>query len=111
MRIISIILIFSAVSLLQSISFAQQQSDTSKVLVTFNEPMSNEGIFDINNYRIYKEDSTLVKIYKVGVAKGDSVVVLFTEKQTPKASYKLIISNLKDKSGNIISSNHKMANY
>ncbi|HMN47794.1 MAG TPA: hypothetical protein PKD67_01520 [Ignavibacteriaceae bacterium] len=111
MKIISIIILFTLALLLQFTSFAQQQSDTSKVLVTFSEPMSHEGIFDINNYHIYKEDSTLVKIYKVGVAKGDSVVVLFTEKQTPKASYKLIISNLKDKSGNIISSNRKMANY
>ncbi len=91
--------------------FAQQASDTSKVLVTFSEPMSLDGIFDVNNYSIYRDDNTPVTIYKVGVVRGDSVVVLFTEKQSKSKSYKLIINNLKDKSGNIISESRKMVTY
>lgn len=91
--------------------FAQQASDTSKVLVTFSEPMSLDGIFDVNNYSIYRDDNTPVRIYKVGVVRGDSVVVLFTEKQSKSKSYKLIINNLKDKSGNIISESRKMVTY
>ncbi len=91
--------------------FAQQMPDTSKVLVKFNEPMSREGIFDIANYAIYRDDDTPVKIYKVGVAAGDTAVVLYTEKYLPHSSYKVIINNLKDKSGNIISDNHKIAFY
>ncbi len=90
---------------------AQQASDTSKVLVTFSEPMSLDGIFDVNNYSIFRDDNTPVRIYKVGVVRGDSVVVLFTEKQSKSKSYKLIISNLKDKSGNIISESRKMVTY
>lgn len=91
--------------------FAQQASDTSKVLVTFSEPMSLEGIFDVNNYSIFRDDNTPVKIYKVGVVRGDSIVVLFTEKQSKSKSYKLIINNLKDKSGNLISESSKMVSY
>lgn len=91
--------------------FAQQASDTSRVLVTFSEPMSLDGIFDVNNYSIYRDDNTPVRIYKVGVVRGDSVVVLFTEKQSKSKSYKLIINNLKDKSGNIISESRKMVTY
>ena len=90
---------------------AQEMPDTSKVLLKFSEPMSRDGIFNINNYIIYHEDDTLVEIYKVGIVPGDSAVVLFTEKHTPQASYKIIIQNLKDKSGNIISENHRIASY
>lgn len=98
-------------SFIPSNLFSQQVSDTSKVLVTFSEPMSLEGIFDVNNYSIFSDDETPIKIYKVGVVRGDSIVVLFTEKQSKSNTYKLIINNLKDKSGNIISENRKMVTY
>jgi hypothetical protein len=111
MKIISTFFLIILLLIITNFSFAQQQSDTSKVLVTFSEPMSLEGIFDINNYSILKEDKTPVKIYKVGVVPGDSVIVLFTEKQSSSKSYKLIINNLKDKSGNVISESHKMVSY
>jgi len=91
--------------------FAQQTRDTSKVLVKFNEPMSHEGIFNTENYIIYRNDETPIAIYKVGVVPGDTAVVLFTEKYLPEYSYKLIINNLRDKAGNIISENHKLAFY
>ena len=91
--------------------FSQQSTDTSKVLVKFNEPMSREGIYNTDNYTIYRDDATPIVIYKVGVVAGDTAVVLYTEKYAPESSYKLIIYNLRDKAGNIISENHKMAFY
>lgn len=91
--------------------FAQQITDTSKVLVKFNEPMSRDGIFNTDNYIIFRDDETQIAIYKVGVVEGDTAVVLFTEKHFPESSYKLIINNLRDKAGNIISENHKLAFY
>ena len=91
--------------------FSQQRADTSKVLLQFNEPMSHDGIFNINNYSIYRDDTTPVEIFKVGVVPGDTAVVLFTEKQYPEFSYKIIVNNLKDKSGNLISKNHRLATY
>ena len=107
------IIIFACIILfLSSIEiFSQQKADTSKVLVKFNEPMSHDGIFNINNYVIYRDEDTPVEIFKIGVVAGDTAVVLFTEKQYPQYSYKIIINNLKDKSGNIISKSHKMAFY
>lgn len=90
---------------------AQQFTDTSKVLVKFNEPMSRDGIFNTDNYLIYKDNETPIVIYKVGVVAGDTAVVLYTEQYIPNSSYKLIINNLRDKSGNIISESYKMAFY
>ena len=91
--------------------YSQSMSDTSKVLLRFNEPMSREGIFDTANYAIFREDNTQIRIFKIGVVPGDSAVVLFTEKYIPNGSYKVIINNLKDKSGNTISENHNVAFY
>ena len=111
-KLFPIILFVCIILLLSSIEiFPQQKADTSKVLVKFNEPMSRDGIFNINNYVIYRDDDTPVEIFKIGVVPGDTAVVLFTEKQYPQYSYKIIINNLKDKSGNIISKSHKMAFY
>jgi hypothetical protein len=89
--------------------FAQNMADTSKVLVKFNEPMSRDGIFNTNNYMIYRDDNTPIAIFKVGIVAGDTAVVLYTEKYVPQSSYKIIINNLRDKSGNLISENHKVA--
>jgi len=91
--------------------YPQQIPDTSKVLVKFNEPMSRDGIFNIDNYEIYKDEAIQIAIYKVGIVAGDTAVVLYTEKHIPQSSYKIIINNLKDKSGNVISENHKIAFY
>ncbi len=103
--------VFTFFLLISVDAYAQQVSDTSKVLIRFNEPMSHDGIFDIQNYSIYRDESTPIAIYKVGVVPGDTAVVLFTEKYVPSTAYKIIINNLKDKAGNIISENHKMAFY
>ncbi|MDT3696886.1 MAG: Ig-like domain-containing protein [Ignavibacterium sp.] len=91
--------------------YPQSVADTSKVLLRFSEPMSRDGIFDISNYTIFRDDNTPVRIFKIGVVPGDSAVVLFTEKHIPNCKYKVIISNLRDKSGNLISEDHNIASY
>lgn len=91
--------------------FSQQMADTSKVLVKFNEPISREGIFNTDNYTIFRDDETQITIYKVGIVDGDTAIVLYTEKHFPQSTYKLIINNLRDKAGNIISENHNLAFY
>lgn len=94
-----------------NISISQTKEDTSKVLVKFNEPISKEGIFNVDNYKIITEDNVTLKIFKVGLVKGDTAVVLFTEKHPANKSYKLFITNLKDISGNLISLNNNTASY
>ena len=91
--------------------FAQQITDTSKVLVKFNEPMSRDGIFNTDNYIIFRDDEIPIAIYKIGIVAGDTAIILYTEKHFPQFTYKLIINNLRDKAGNIISENHKLAFY
>lgn len=109
MKSIIKILVSAAIILSLDITFAQPDNpDTSKVLVRFSEPMSREGIFDISNYKIICEDNHEIKIYKVGVVDGDTAVVLFTEKHQPGKAYRVIVSNLKDKAGNLI---HQENNY
>lgn len=111
MKTITLIILFN---LIFSLGFTFGQSinpDTSKVLVKFNEPMSREGIFDIANYKIICEDNQELKIYKVGVVEGDTAVVLFTEKHQAGKAYRIIVSNLKDKAGNLISQENNYALY
>lgn len=91
--------------------FSQQFTDTSVVILKFNEPMSREGIFNTSNYSIFRNDSTPIAIYKVGIVPGDTAVVLYTEKHLTQFTYKIIINNLRDKAGNLINENHKIAFY
>ncbi|MCA2005630.1 MAG: Ig-like domain-containing protein [Ignavibacterium sp.] len=98
--------------LISSFTYPQQlPEETSKVLVRFNEPMSREGIFDISNYKVIDENNNELKIYKVGVVEGDTAVVLFTENHLKGKIYKVIVSNLKDKAGNLISQENNFARY
>ncbi len=85
--------------------------ETSKVLLRFNEPMSKEGIFDINNYRVIDESGKELKVYKVGVVEGDTAVVLFTESHLKGKLYTITVFNLKDKAGNPINEQHNYASY
>jgi hypothetical protein len=111
MKFIKIIFLITLIFAISD-SIAQVLShDTSKVLVKFNEPMSRDGIFDISNYKIFCEDNHEVKIFKVGVVEGDTAVVLFTEKHQPGKAYRIIVSNLKDKAGNLISQENNYALY
>lgn len=111
MNTFKLIILFGSILSL-GLTFGQAiNPDTSKVLLKFNEPMSREGIFDISNYKIICEDNHEVKIYKVGVVEGDTAVVLFTEKHQAGKAYHIIVSNLKDKAGNLISQENNYALY
>lgn len=105
-----LILVFALLPMIDSL--AQHLPDeTSKVLVRFSEPMSREGIFNTSNYKVVDENNNELKVYKVGVVEGDTAVVLFTESHLRGKIYKVIISNLKDKSGNIINQENNFALY
>ncbi|GMU96776.1 Ig-like domain-containing protein [Ignavibacterium album] len=92
--------------------FPQQlPEETSKVLVRFNEPMSRDGIFDTSNYKVIDESGKELKIFRIGVVEGDTAVVLFTESHSRGKVYKVIVSNLKDKAGNLISQDNNFASY
>lgn len=97
--------------IIQTTSYGQQNNDTSQVALTFSEPMSRTGIFDVNNYLVLKDLVTQVQVYKVGIAEGDSVVVLFTEKYSPTSTYKVIVNNVRDRAGNLINQQFNFAFY
>jgi len=99
---IKFLLIILAIAAFHSFLYSQSLSDTSRVLLRFNEPMSRDGIFETNNYKIVQDDLTEMTILKVGVVPGDTAVVLFVNKFSANATYKVIVTNLKDKSGNTI---------
>jgi hypothetical protein len=97
--------------IIQTTEYGQQNDDTSQVKLTFSEPMSRDGIFDVNNYLVLKDLVTPVQVYKVGIAQGDSIVVLFTEKYSETSTYKVIVNNLKDLAGNLINREFNFAFY
>lgn len=90
-------------------SLAQSDEDAYMILVTFSEPMSKDGIFDINNYEVLANDNVPVKIYKVGVVEGDTAVVLYIEKIYEWKTFTIYISNLKDLAGNLINNEKNFA--
>jgi len=88
---------------------AQSHENTSMLLITFSEPMSKDGIFDINNYEVLANDNVPVKIYKVGIVENQTAVVLYIEKIYEAETYTIKVSNLKDLAGNTISYNKNFA--
>ena len=90
-------------------TLAQSDEDSYMILVTFSEPMSKEGIFDINNYEVLADDSVAVNIYKVGVVDGDTAVVLYIEKNGEWKNFTIKVSNLKDLAGNLLNYNKNFA--
>lgn len=82
--------------------FAQSGDDVYMILLTFSEPMSKEGIFDINNYEVIANGNEQARIYKVGVVEGDTAVVLYIEKNYGWKTYTIKASNIKDLAGNTI---------
>ena len=84
-------------------SLAQSDENNSMLLITFSEPMSKEGIFDINNYEVIANGNEKVRIYKVGMVEGDTAIVLYIEKNYEWKTYTIKVSNLKDLAGNLIS--------
>ena len=90
-------------------SLAQSDGDAYKILVSFSEPMSKDGIFDINNYEVIANGNEQVKIYKVGVVEGDTAVVLYIESNYEWKTFKIYVSNLKDLAGNLINDDRNFA--
>ena len=90
-------------------TLAQSDEDAYMILVTFSEPMSKDGIFDINNYEVLADDSVAVNIYKVGVVEGDTAVVLYIEKNGEWKNFTIKVSNLKDLAGNLLNYNKNFA--
>jgi len=90
-------------------SLAQSDDDAYKILVSFSEPMSKDGIFDINNYEVIANGNEQVKIYKVGVVEGDTAVVLYIENNYEWEYFKIYVSNLKDLAGNLINDERNFA--
>jgi len=86
-------------------SLAQSAENNSMLLITFSEPMSKDGIFDIDNYEVIANGNEQVRINKVGMVEGDTAIVLYIEKNYEWKTYTIKVSNLKDLAGNSI--NHK----
>ncbi len=92
-----------------SFPLSAQLLSSSKILLTFSEPMSRENIFNPANYIVTANDNIPVEIIKVGLVKGDSSVVLFFNKEDGWQSFKITVQNLKDKAGNFISNEKNFA--
>jgi hypothetical protein len=90
-------------------TLAQSDEDAYMILVTFSEPMSKDGIFDINNYEVLANDSLPVKIYKVGLVEGNSAVVVYIEKNDNWKIFRIKVSNVKDLAGNLLNYNKNFA--
>ena len=90
-------------------SLAQSEEDVFTILVTFSEPMSKDGIFDLNNYEVLANDNVPVKIYKVALVEGNTGVVLYIEKIYDWKTFTIKVSNLKDVAGNEINYNKNYA--
>ena len=98
--IITILTLFAFLDM--QTSFAQSDDDAYMILLTFSEPISREGIFDINNYEVIANGNGQARIFKVGVVEGDTAVVLYIEKNYEWETYTIKASNLKDLAGNKI---------
>ena len=83
-------------------SFAQSDDDAQMILLFFSEPMSKEGIFDINNYEVIANGNSHARIFKVRVVGGDTAVVFYIEKNYKWKTYTIEVLKLKDLSGNTI---------
>ncbi len=107
---VSLIILLALLSIIAMPStLAQSDEDSYMILVTFSEPMSKVGIFDINNYEVLANDNVPVKIYKVGVVENDTAVVLYIEKNDKWKNFSIKVSNLKDLAGNLLNYNKNFA--
>ena len=108
-KVAIIILLILLSILVMPTTLAQSDEDAYMILVTFSEPMSKDGIFDINNYEILANDNVPVKIYKVGVVENNTAVVLYIEKNSEWKNFTIKVSNLKDLAGNLLNYNKNFA--
>jgi hypothetical protein len=101
-KVVIIILLILLSILVTPTSLAQSDEDAYMILVTFSEPMSKDGIFNINNYEVLANDNVPVKIYKVGVVENETAVVLYIEKIYEWETFTIKVLNLTDLAGNTI---------
>ncbi len=107
---VSIIILLALLTILvMPTTLAQSDEDAYMILVTFSEPMSKDGIFDINNYEVIANGNEQVRIYKVGMVEGGTAVVLYIEKNYEWETFKIYVSNLKDLAGNLINDERNFA--
>jgi hypothetical protein len=100
---VSIIISFLLVAFFATqTGLAQSDENNSMLLITFSEPMSKEGIFNIANYEVIANSNEQVRIIKVGMVEGDTAVVLYIQKNYDWKTYTIKVSNLKDLAGNTI---------
>ncbi|RKY93965.1 MAG: hypothetical protein DRQ01_03510 [Ignavibacteriae bacterium] len=90
-------------------SLAQSDENNSMLLITFSEPMSKDGIFNIDNYEVIANRNEQVRIYKVGMVEGGTAVVLYIENKYEWEVFKIYVSNLKDLAGNLINDERNFA--
>lgn len=95
MKLIIIILLFTAVGVCQS-------TDTLTIRLDFSERMNINSIFDPNNYHITDSLSNRVEIYRVGITSDYKSVVLFIKNPRKTGLYNILIFNVADSSGNLI---------
>jgi len=76
------------------------------IQVVFSEPMDRPTVLNKSNWTVSDSNLKEVKINKIGVAEGDSIVVLYTEFLAYKSGYTVRVENVTDKAGNPINENN-----
>jgi hypothetical protein len=81
--------------------------DSTKLEIIFSEPMDSSTALNINNYSI----SSGIDILSAYLSTNLNKVYLNTTTHTQGQNYTLLVSNVRDLAGNIISPNHNSAQY
>lgn len=127
MRFIGITFLISVWFVISNIippAIAQWSDTTSVILLKFSEPMSMDSLLFAGNYKVQLDNSQEVfSIYKIGLLKEEqdsagnivnsdtSKIVLVTERLPYKKTFIISASNVKDRAGNLIDSEHKAVWY
>ncbi|OGU60715.1 MAG: hypothetical protein A3K31_00195 [Ignavibacteria bacterium RIFOXYA12_FULL_35_25] len=81
--------------------------DSTKLLLTFSEPLSSSGITSLSNYSI----SNGIIIYTAELNTNPANITLTTSPYIYDQNYSISVFNLQDLSGNVISSSNNTATY
>jgi len=81
--------------------------DSTKLLLTFSEPLSSSGIASLSNYSI----SDGIIIYTAELNTNPANITLTTSSYIYDQNYSISVFNLQDLSGNVISSSNNTATY
>lgn len=88
------------------------QSDTSAILLTFNEPMKGYELTDPLNYTITDPDNNVIPVYLVKVVPSDSSkTVIFCKRIDYKRTHKVVVTNVKDRAGNLVDPLHNKTTF